>query len=378
MLRSLEFKQDALDVQAQIKALCDKGEDVPAELVAEYNDCKAQMQTALADEAKRKHVNSIKEDKKMDKKLFNSAFKNLLKGKTQDFMDAVGDHGNLESVDARGGYLVPSELLDLDEYGGLVAVPARVIPVWSSKGNIPSVDLSQAKSGAFLASFDEISAMDEVNPIFANIPYVCTEKGAVVPVSMRLLNDSASDVVGVIGQVFGQAVIAQRNADILSAVAGITNLTNYYAGNNKTFADKEAIQKIREAILKLSGVNRINAKVVVCDTTFAKLAQIEDGHGHPYLCQDVTKPSIYRLEGCEVVSINDCFMTASNTLTEVAYVGNFDRVAVIERQGLEISTDASNMFNKDAIAVKGKVANVVKVLEGGAFAKVNTGAAPQG
>ena len=70
------------------------------------------------------------------------------------------------------------------------------------------------------------------------------------------------------------------------------------------------------------------------------------------------------MEGIEVIAVDKIFMTG------YALVGNFNRVAVVERKGLEISSDASNMFDTDALAVKGRKRFDVIVLEKGAFIKV--------
>ena len=58
------------------------------------------------------------------------------------------------------------------------------------------------------------------------------------------------------------------------------------------------------------------------------------------------------------------------TVGGYAWVGNFERVVIFERKGIEVSADASAMFTKDAIAVKGKKRFDVKMLENNAFVKV--------
>lgn len=383
MLKSIEIKKDLQDLQNQIKELFDKGENVPQDLLDKLDDKKDEYMKIMEKEMEeRKNMNL--NPKKIENKnaVCNKVLKNLLMGKHVEadmvaesgilgIVDTVGTVGNVESVGTRGGYLVPEEFLELDKFGGeIVMIPARVISVNLPKGKMPNVDMSQAKDGKFLAKHDELDTIGENNPVFDQIPYDCETYAGIVPVSNDLLEDTG-DVMSVISECFGLTSKAQQNMEILKELAAIKSGKTVTIANSKTMADVEAIDAIRTAILsKLSGINRAKAKIVVCDSDFAKLAMIKDGNGHPYLCQDVTNPSIYRIDGHEVISIDDQYMTTGGTVGGYAWVGNFERVVIFDRKGIEVSADYSNMFHKDAVAVKGKKRFDVKVLEPGAFVKV--------
>ena len=338
-------------------------------------------------EANKKKTQEGEKKTMKNHEICNSVLKSLLMQKEvasdmlaqsgiQGIVDAVGTVGNVESVGNRGGYLVPEEFLELDKYGNeIVMIPARVIPVNLPKGKMPNIDMSQAKDGSFLAKHDELDTIGEHNPVFSQIAFDCETYTGIVPVSNDLLEDTG-DIMPVISECFGLTSKAQQNIEVLKALNAIETPNTVSIANTKTMADAEAIDAIRTAILtKLSGINRAKAKIVVCDSDFAKLATIKDGNGHPYLCQDVTNPSIYRLEGHEVISIDDMYMTTNTgdsnvTVGGYAWVGNFERVVIFERKGIEVSADASAMFTKDAIAVKGKKRFDVKMLENNAFVKV--------
>lgn len=394
MLKSQEIKQEIIDLRAKIQTMVDAKQDVPnadAEMLNKLLSDYESVKTAEEAEKNNKIKPIVKGENKVDKKICNQVVKALLAKKEidkelvaqsgiQGIVDAVGTVGNVEAVGTRGGYLVPDEYLELDKFGGeMVDIPSRTIPVSLPEGYMPNVDLSQAKDGKFLAKHDELDTIGKNNPVFGRLEYKCETYQGIVPVSMDLMEDT-SDILPVVAECFDLTSRAQRNAVILDkleteATASQTKMQTVGIGTGKTFADKEAIKAIRSVILsKLSGVNRSKAQIVVCDTTFGKLAMIEDADGHPYLCPDVTNPSIYRIEGHEVIAIDDLFMTSANTLTEVAWVGNFDRVAVFNRKGLELSSDSSNMFDMDALAVKGKKRFDVRVLEQKAFVKIKTGA----
>lgn len=373
MLKSVECKQEMVALQAQIQDLTNKGEAAPQELLDQFEAKKNEYIAALEKEMEDKKVNQpVITD---TKKLCNSVLKSLLTNKKTDkelvdkvgikgIVDTVGTIGSVESVGDRGGYLVPEEYLELDKYGNeLTMVPARRIQVTLPTGFIPNIDLSQAKDGKFLAKHDELDTIAKKNPVFGRLHYACETYTGIVPISMDLLDDT-TDILPVVSECFSLTSKAQENTAILAEVNAIEGLKTQAIGDSKTMADKEAIIALRKAVLSLSGTNRVQAKIVVGEEDFAKLALIEDAKGHPYLCKDVTNPSVYRLEGIEIIAVDKIFMTG------YALVGNFNRVAVVERKGLEISSDASNMFDTDALAVKGKKRFDVIVLEKGAFIKV--------
>lgn len=373
MLKSVECKQELVALKAQIDDLTAKGEAAAQELLDQYEAKKTEYIAALEKEMEEKKVTQpVIAD---NKKLCNAVLMSLLTTRKADkelvdrvgikgIIDVVGTVGSVEAVPERGGYLVPEEYLDLDKYGSeITMVPARRIPVSLPSGFIPNIDLTQAKDGKFMAKHDELDTIGKNNPVFGRLHYQCETYTGIVPISMDLLDDT-NDILPIVSECFVLTSKAQENKDILTAVNAIEGLKTQAIGDSKTMADKEAIIALRKAVLSLSGTNRAQAKIVVGEDDFAKLAMIEDANGHPYLCKDVTNPSVYRLEGIEVIAIDKIFMDG------YALVGNFNRVAVVERKGLEISSDASNMFDTDALAVKGRKRYDVIVLEDGAFIKV--------
>lgn len=383
MLKSVECKKALLELKNKIKELTDKGDNVPQDLLDSYDEKEAEYIDILEKEQEeRKNMNTNPKKPENKSAICAKVLKNLLMGKHVEadmvaesgivgIIDAVGTVGNVESVGERGGYLVPEEFLELDKYGGeIVMIPARVIPVSLPKGKIPNVDMSQAKDGKFLAKHDELDDIGTTNPVFSQLTFDCETYTGVVPVSNDLLEDTG-DVMPVISECFGLTSKAQQNMEILKELGAIKSGKTVTIANTKTMADVEAIDAIRTAILtKLTGVNRAKAKIVVCDSDFAKLAMIKDDNGHPYLCPDVTNPSIYRIEGHEVIAIDDQYMTSAGTVGGYAWVGNFERIAIFDRKGIEVSANTSALFTKDAVAVKGKKRFDVKVLEAGAFVKV--------
>lgn len=389
-LDELKVKYQAL--QARIEdEFADK--EPPAELVAELQAAIQAYQTAKteADKQEAKKNIIVKENKIMNKKQFNKVLSDVLAKRAVDanllaesglksILDEVGTTGNVGAVPARGGYLVPEEYLGIEENANdFVMIPMRIIPVTKPKGNKPVIDLAQAKvAGKFMAKHDELSTIGKDNPVFGNVPYNAVSYTGIVPVSIDLTEDSEEDVTAIISEVFGMASKAQENAEAIKKLNAATIPVQKF-GANKTFEHVEAIKAIIKAVRgNLTGANRANAKCVVCDSDFAKLACITNNQGDFYLKPMATDATRYQIDGIEVISIADeCMTTGEGEAAVVGgygYVGNFDKLACFERKGLEVSADLSNMFDLDAVAIKGKKRFDVQLLETKAFVKLQPGA----
>lgn len=390
-LSDLQAKYKALQMQIEDKYL-DK--EPPVELQESLKNAILEYQTAKAEaekEADKKLENKGVVVTMNKKQMKNQIFKAMLKG--QDFtdemrasgielprlMDSVGETGQVGAVNNRGGYLVSEEFMDVDIYGGDVRpVPAREIAVTKPTGKIPTFNLSQAKeNNKFLVAFDELDTIAKKQIVFGQLDYTTVDKAGIIPLSNRILDD-ASDVLGMVMSALATADAYQRNQDIITALLSAVSQTRY-SGANTDFDDVEGIDALIKAVrVDLTGVNRHNAVIVTCDTVFGKIATAKNEDGDYYLRPMATDPARFQIDGVEVIAIDDSHFTSSNTLTECALVGNFDRVAFIHRQGMEISTSAEAGFTSDALLVRGTKRSVVKVLEAGAFVKVLAGANPEG
>lgn len=120
MLKSLEMKTEIKSLREEIQALIDQKEAVPVEMQNKLQDALSDYEKQLEVEAAAKNSKN-KGENNMDKKSFNAALKSYLLGiKNEDtakfFNTATGQNG---AVDADGGVLIPSELLDLKENNGI-------------------------------------------------------------------------------------------------------------------------------------------------------------------------------------------------------------------------------------------------------------------
>lgn len=391
MLKSLELKAEYRELSEKVKAMVEAGNPEAEQEKANLQTILDAIKMAEAEEAKAKKLINEKGEIKMDKKQFNKVLSDVLAKRAvsadllaqsglKAIVDEVGTTGNVGAVPARGGYLVPEEYLGIEENANdFVMIPMRIIPVTKPAGNKPVIDLAQAKvAGKFMAKHDELSTIGKDNPVFGNVPYKAESYTGIIPVSVDLNEDSEEDVTAIIGEVFGMASKAQENAEAIKKLNAAAVPVQKF-GTNKTFEHVEAIKAIIKAVRgNLTGANRANAKCVVCDSDFAKLACITNTQGDFYLKPMATDATRYQIDGIEVISIADECMTTGEGESAVVggygYVGNFDKLACFERKGLEVSADLSNMFDLDAVAIKGKKRFDVQLLETKAFVKLQPGA----
>lgn len=385
------------ELQARYKSLQAKIEnefsdkEPPAELQEELKNAILDYQTAKAEadkEANKKLENKGVIVTMNKKQMKNQIFKAMLKG--QEFtdemkasgielpkwFDTLGETGQVGANAPRGGYLVSEEFMDVDIYGGDVRpVPARDIAVSKPTGKIPNFNLSQAKAvNKYLVPFDELDEIAKKQVVFGQLDYTTIDKAGIIPLSNRILDDADSDVLGMVMQAFSVADAYQRNQDIISAVISAVALTEK-TGSNTDFDDVAGIDALIRAVrVKLTGVNRANAVIVTCDTVFGKLATAKNEEGDYYLRPMATDPARFQIDGVEVIAIDDAHFTTDSTLNEMCLVGNFDRVAYINRKGMEIATSSEAGFTSDSLLVRGTKRSCVKVLEANAFVKIVAGA----
>lgn len=404
MLKSLEIKQEFENLQNSLKTKVEAKQAVTEEEQAKLAELKKSFEDALAAEQAERDKIDLKGDLKMNKvngKMNDRAMKNkilraILRGdeitdemRASGYFATVGSYGQIgvitETITGdRGGYLVPEEFLDVERNGeGIgIEVPCRIVPVNKPTGKIPTFDVTQgAGDGKFLYTMDELAEMTKTHALFGQLSYTCVDKGGIVPISNRVLDDADADIVAMVSECFNTASLYQRSADVLTAVEGITNVTTEYLGSGKTFGDKEAMKAFIKTIrATLKGKNRAFAKIVMCDTDFAKLANLQMTNGEYYLKPMAYDASRYMVEGIEVIAVDDKLFTktVSDTTTVGGYcfVGNFNKAWYINRKGLELAASNEAGFTQDALLVRGIKRGVAKILDTKAFVVIREGAAP--
>lgn len=288
-------------------------------------------------------------------------------------IDATDSPGQVESVDNRGGVLVPVETADyvVRESGGVYRLRDRVAEHFPSSkaGKIPM--LSNPEAG-LIAQFDEFpaSGISKGDIKFGSINYSVKDYGLIVPVSNDLLRDANVDVFAEIMEQFNRAQRNTENAFILAAIDTLT------AGEEVVMTDWKDLNK---ALISTTPIGSPDKVIVTNSDGVAYLDTLTDSQGRPLLTQALVDDPKMRYRGYEVIQLSDASLPTGTPEEGHNYgavpfiVGNlYDAAMFVERQGLEIMYNpyADSAFQKNATDVRitcrldcqGKFASAVKKL----------------
>ena len=345
MLKSVEIKQEMVNLQAQIKELTDKGEAVAPELVAQYKEKKDEYIAALEKEMEEKKVSQpVIIDAASKKAMFNQSLKKALLGIKDENFDkffnvAKGQNG---ANGADGGYLIPEEFLPLAELNlGGVDLRAIVtnVPVTTRSGKVPIVNYDDQTLG--LVDFDENNEITESKATFGSASFNLSSKGAIIPVSRELLLDANSDVLAIISNVFGKVYSHAVNKSITALVE--TDTTD---GKQTTTDLNDAVDKIKTAVITTKTAFG-GPTVVIGKKSWAKLALAKDAQKRYLLARDANNSTIKAIEGCTVMVVDDKDISENAVL-----VGDFSAIYHIAFPSLEIASSEHAGFNKNSVFVR--------------------------
>jgi len=288
--------------------------------------------------------------------LRNRAFNKLLFNKFGRLTDAEkrayfnvsgtpGQPGQIESIDNKGGYLVPEEqLTQIREfrkaYTSLKSY-CHVVQANSTSGKWPTL----GEESGVLVNFSELTDIQESDFEFGQAGYEIADYGDIIPVSNQLIADANVNILSIIGQRLARKSVNTENALILSKLNALTATT---------ISDFKGLNK---ALLRdLDPVYFSNAKIYTNQDGFLWLSNLVDGQQRPLLQPDVTAPDIYRYKGKPVVVVPNSTLpntTASGTTTAPFFVGNLaDYLLFFERQGVEIAVSTEYLFAKYGTALR--------------------------
>lgn len=280
-------------------------------------------------------------DKVMRNRIFNKMV--LGRGLTdaeQEFANAVGTPGQVETTLGKGGYLVPEEqmntllefrrdLVQLKPYCGYHAAK-------SDAGKQPTIGSETGK----LTKFDELSDIAQSDLDFAQLAYTMASYGDIIPVSNELLADNDIDLIGLIGRRFSIKAVNSENAEILAILNTLTPvaITSY--------------KGIIKALIKsLDPSISMGAKIFTNQTGLDYLAELDDTNNRPLIVPDITQPEIMRFRGHEIVEVPDSLLSVDGKAP--FFVGSMtDFVAFFERQGVEVAVSDQAGFKQYATLIR--------------------------
>lgn len=373
MKKSDELRNEIDKLSAKIEDLQNKEEFVEAAkwsgelnaLVNQYKAAKALEEMEIKDMGKGTPApaSNVPENE-----LARRAFNKLVKragGLTDEERQAYknvtgspGQPGQIESIPAKGGYLVPAEqMAQIQDLRNEFTQLRNYITVRSTNyttGSWPTISDQQL----VFQSFAELTDIPEGDITFGQANYTVEDMGLIIPVSNQLIDDANADIVDICGRELALASVRAENAAV---IGHLDTLAGTGGASAPTISSHKALN---EALFK--GLNRKyynNAKIYTNQSGFLFLANLDDGNNRPLFVPDVTQPDKYMYRGKEIVVIEDSLLenieTGSGSSAKTYapfFIGNLaEYVWMFERQGMELAISTEYLWRKYGTALRGVI-----------------------
>lgn len=373
MKKSDELRNEIDKLSAKIEDLQNKEEFVEAAkwsgelnaLVNQYKAAKALEEMEIKDMGKGTPApaSNVPENE-----LARRAFNKLVKragGLTDEERQAYknvtgspGQPGQIESIPAKGGYLVPTEqMAQIQDLRNEFTQLRNYITVRSTNyttGSWPTISDQQL----VFQSFAELTDIPEGDITFGQANYTVEDMGLIIPVSNQLIDDANADIVDICGRELALASVRAENAAV---IGHLDTLAGTGGASAPTISSHKALN---EALFK--GLNRKfynNAKIYTNQSGFLFLANLDDGNNRPLFVPDVTQPDKYMYRGKEIVVIEDSLLenieTGSGSSAKTYapfFIGNLaEYVWMFERQGMELAISTEYLWRKYGTALRGVI-----------------------
>lgn len=373
MKKSDELRNEIDKLSAKIEELQNKEEFVEAAkwsgelnaLVNQYKAAKALEEMEIKDMGKGAPApaSNVPENE-----LARRAFNKLVKragGLTDEERQAYknvtgspGQPGQIESIPAKGGYLVPTEqMAQIQDLRNEFTQLRDYITVRSTNyttGSWPTISDQQL----VFQSFAELTDIPEGDISFGQANYTVEDMGLIIPVSNQLIDDANADIVDICGRELALASVRAENAAV---IGHLDTLAGTGGASAPTISSHKALN---EALFK--GLNRKyynNAKIYTNQSGFLFLANLDDGNNRPLFVPDVTQPDKYMYRGKEIVVIEDSLLENIETGSGASaksyapfFIGNLaEYVWMFERQGMELAISTEYLWRKYGTALRGVI-----------------------
>ena len=241
--------------------------------------------------------------------------------------------GQYETIDEKGGYLVPEENLKLfreyRKYRLSLKEYCNVVKVNSKSGKFPTMN----DEDGTLFDFDELEKIPKDDLDFGQVKYDVHTCGDIILVSNLLIQDADVNILDIVGKRFAIKAINSENEKILALM---NTLTATPATGYKNFAS--AINK------KLDRAYFDSAKIFTNQDGFDWLDTLEDENKRPLLVPDLTEPSKYKFRGKEIVVLSNRQLKTNSKIP--FWVGNLAEFCMFaDRSGIEIAVSTEYAFD---------------------------------
>ncbi len=281
-----------------------------------------------------------------------------------------GQPGQIESINTKGGYLLPQEqMAQLQEFRkDFVALKDYV--------NVVSTNYTSGRWATYtqqdleFQSFAEMTDIPESDVTFAEATYTISDMGLILPISNQLIADADIDIISFMGRQLAEGAVKTENKAILTPLEKL--ITGDTATSIPEATTITSYKSLNTALWKtLDGVYYNSAKIFTNQDGFLWLANLDDAQNKPLFVPDVTEPNKYRYRGKEIVVLPNTTLpnkTISSKSYAPFFVGDMrSYLTFFERQGMELATSSELFFKKYGYALRAVIRFGVVVTDSNAM-----------
>jgi HK97 family phage major capsid protein len=232
--------------------------------------------------------------KKSDQEVVRTWLKCLVNRDHQGMMALQKDY--MQTGDnEQGGYLVPPQLVAevnrFVEVYGVARRDMRYMP-FSGPGNERQIPALSNSVSVFWVT--EGGAKPSTKPTFELVTQTLKKLAAIVPMTEEILEDSAINLISLLGELFGEAVAMEEDrvffngsvaaGDPYNGVLRATGVTNVYMGNSDSADDIDA-DDLNDLIYAVPRAVRDSGKFYLHSTLFQQLQQLRASTTGNYIVQ---------------------------------------------------------------------------------------------
>lgn len=252
--------------------------------------------------------------------------------KVKILFDALTEGGG-NPVGTDGGFLVPEDIdhtilevkRSLDPLSALFNEETVTAPTgWRVMDTAPDTGL---------VDVDEMGQIDDDDdqPAFAKVPYSCSKKALILPVSNELASDNVANLFAYLGRWFAKKLVITENIMLITALRTLTAVS----------IATDPLKGIKQALNKgLDPAISAGANVIMNVDAFDVLDQLMDGNERPLLQPDPVNATIMRIKGRPIHSVSRRTLAnvttgsgASAVTTSDLFIGDGKEFATLFRCG---------------------------------------------
>ncbi len=278
----------------------------------------------------------------------------------RQFVNAAGSPGQVESVDDRGGFLVPVEQFTQIKEWKRQRNPLKqfcnIISVNSKTGTMPlEVDANDE-----LTNFEELTEIAQSEIKFGQLKYDVVDYGDIIPVSNTLLSDEKANLISYIGKRFARKAVRSENKKIVESLKLLTA---------KPITDYSGITTTLN--IALDPAISDNSVVLTNQNGFDYLDSLVDGNGRPILTESLADKTKKLFKGREVVVLTNGELPNTGAKIPI-YVGDMgEYVTFFDREGVSVAVSTEAGFTKNATLLRVIERFDVKVVDKDAMVRLD-------